>query len=185
MKFQYRNILISLALGFGFSAAANAQDFSIKDCKVEFKTVGAPVKVEINGTSGAPCTGKFSLDGGAVKSSLFEMPLDKLDTGIELRNKHLRENYLKVSEFPKAAFKLTSADKAGEIATGGGEASFKGKMKLHGKVSDVEGTYKVSGDNVNIKMPLDLRDYGVEAPSFMGVTVVDKIYLDINFNLAR
>ena len=43
----------------------------------------------------------------------FEVDLNTVDTGIGLRNRHMRENYLHTDKFPKTHFtaKLIKADK--------------------------------------------------------------------------
>lgn len=106
---------------------------------------------------------------------LFTVPLKTLDTGIGLRNRHMREKYIEVDKHPdatlkvsKAALKLPTAD-----ATTSGEVP--GVFTVRGKSKEVKvlykldckaGTCQVDGD-----FAINLRDYDIQIPSYLGVTV--------------
>ena len=61
----------------------------------------------------------------------FEVDLRTLDTGIGLRNRHMRENYLETEQYPKAAYtgKITKAEKLEENQF---EVQVSGEMNIHG-----------------------------------------------------
>lgn len=105
----------------------------------------------------------------------FVVPLANLDTGISLRNKHMREKYLEVAKYPNAelvvdrgALKLPDdgKDTAGAVS---------GSMSIHGKTQPVKVTYKVhrSGATYQFEgsVPLDIGKFGIDIPSYAGVTV--------------
>lgn len=156
----------------------------IVNCLITFKTRGQPVLVSIEGKSESPCTGVFAVDGGSTKKSKVTMDLQKLDTGIPLRNKHLRENYLHTDKFPTATMTDIEAENIEAQVKGStkGKSAFKGLLELHGMKKEVRGTYEVKGGNMySGQFEIDLPEFGVERPSFMGVKVVDKVYLTFNF----
>ena len=61
----------------------------------------------------------------------FEVDLRTIDTGIGLRNRHMRENYLHTDKFPKAQFKgkIISAEKVSDYQN---SVTAEGEMKIHG-----------------------------------------------------
>ena len=147
-------------------------------CIVTFKTKGEPVLVSVEGKSENPCTGTWIVEGNDTKKSVISMDLQKLDTGISLRNKHLRETYLQTDKFPTAT--LTEID-ATDIATPGASKPFKGQLELHGKKSPISGTYELKGNQITADFQLDLPEFGVERPAFMGVKIVDKVSVTVKF----
>lgn len=176
-KFLWLFLLISL------SSRAYAEG-KVSSCQIAFKTRGKPVLVSIEGKSGAPCTGDWIVEGGSAKRSKITMDLNKLETGIALRDKHLRENYLHTDKFPTATMtEIEPSDLDGQIkGTSKGKSPFKGMLELHGKKAPVTGLYEVKGGNLySGDMEIDLPDFGVDRPSFMGVKVVDKVYLTFKF----
>lgn len=151
---------------------------AVKNCKLKFETTGRPTLVRIEGKSEHECTGKLVHDGTKVVESEFVMPLDKIDTGIQLRNKHLRENYLHVDKFPNAKLKITNAENFKEQLDGGLKKSSKleATIEIHGKEAPIlDGSYEVQGKKATVKFAVDLPSHGVEQPSFMGVKIVDKV----------
>jgi polyisoprenoid-binding protein YceI len=75
-------------------------------------TSDAPVEV-INGTTNQ-VTGDISLDDSFKFDAKhpfkvnFEVDLASIDTGIALRNEHMRDNFLETGKYPKAIYKATS-----------------------------------------------------------------------------
>lgn len=137
--------------------------------------------------------GGFSLEGKTHQLRVEDdgkvlrivVPLAGLQTGISLRDRHMREKYLEVEKYPDAVLSLPwSAVKLPEDGrTLDGSAP--GTMALHGKTHDVQvryrlsrsgSTYQVSGD-----VPLDIRDYGITIPSYFGITVQPEIETSTTF----
>lgn len=177
------NVLVLL----GLVSSASAETFDIKSCKVTFETTGSPVLVKIQGSSKKPCVGKITVEGGAIKANEITMDLSELDTGIGLRNKHLRENYLHVEKFPKAIVKLTEAINLATQLQGNAKKSeaFSGTLNLHGKDAPItKSEYIFDGSKkVTAKFSVNLNDHGVDYPSFMGVKVVDVVHLTVAIEL--
>ncbi len=112
------------------------------------------------------------------------VPLGNLDTGIGLRNKHMREKYLEVAKYPNA--ELTVPRAALKLAEGAGTAA--GTMKIHGQSHPVTFAYSAkksgSGYAVDGSVHLDMHDYGIEVPSYLGVTVKPEIDVVARFSAA-
>ena len=161
-----------------------AEDLAVKNCKVTFKTTGKPVIVKIDGKAGG-CTGKVSVDGDKITSSSFEVKTATLDTGIELRNKHLKENYIKVKEFPVSTLTISSAENVAAQRKGavGAENKFTGEMELAGAKKAIDGKYSVKGSTVTATFSIELNDFKIKTPSFMGVAIADKVHVTVIFDI--
>lgn len=103
------------------------------------------------------------------------VPLANLDTGISLRNKHMREKYLEVGKYPNAELVVDRA--ALKFPADGQEtsASAPGQMTIHGQTKPVTFTYKASragsAYQVSGAVHVNLKDHGIDVPSYAGVTV--------------
>lgn len=137
--------------------------------------------------------GGFSLEGKTHQLKVEDdgkvlkvvVPLSGLQTGISLRDRHMREKYLEVEKYPDAVLSLPwSAVKLPEDGRTV-EATVPGTMALHGKTHDVQVRYKLtrSGNSYQVSgnIALDIRDYGIEIPSYFGITVQPEIETSTTF----
>jgi polyisoprenoid-binding protein YceI len=113
------------------------------------------------------------------------LDLSTIDTGIALRNQHLRENYLEVAKgagYDKAVLSdIHLADADGESFAG--SSAFTGTMLLHGMKHEVAGRVEVraegSSRRVRVEFPLNLTDFGVAPPEYLGVGVGSKLLVKV------
>jgi len=111
-------------------------------------------------------------------SAVFEVDLDSVKTGIELRDQHMREMYLETSKYPKAIFSLTKVVSSQVVTTdakGNSTARavkgltpntptrliVEGTLELHGKklpirISDMTVTYIPESDMTKMVRKGDL-----------------------------
>jgi len=123
-----------------------------------------------------------------TNSSLyFEVDLKTLDTGIGLRNRHMRDNYLQTDKFPDASFKgkITNVTPA---AQGPFKIDAEGEMFIHGvtKYIKISGVLTKSGNsdyNLKTNFSIKLSSYNIDIPSIMMVKLSEVIELQLNFNL--
>jgi polyisoprenoid-binding protein YceI len=117
-------------------------------------------------------------DGTTV---MITVPLKNLDTGIGLRNDHTKKA-LEVDSYPDAV--LTVPRSALKLP-GGGEGDARGTLKLHGQSKDVTFHYaaRLDGDtyNVNGSTTINMNDFGIKAPSYLGVTVKPDVAIASTF----
>ncbi len=141
--------------------------------------------------------GGFSLDGTTHQLRIEDdgttlkivVPLAGLQTGISLRDRHMREKYLQVEQYPDAVLELPwSAVKLPEDGRTI-DATAPGKMTLHGRSHDVQVKYRVtrSGNRYQVTggVPLKITDYGIDIPSYFGVTVQPDIDTSATFTAER
>ena len=121
-------------------------------------------------------------DGSALKVTV---PLASLQTGIGLRDRHMREKYLQVDKFPDAVLELPWS--AVKLPADGqtSEGAAPGKMSIHGKSKDVQVKYRIvrSGNQYQVTghIPLNIKDYDIDVPSYLGVTVQPDIETSVSF----
>ncbi len=175
-------LLVALFL----SLPARAATLELNDPKnrVEFLAIGKPSAIKIRGEMKTekikqPLTGKLVFEGASV-SGKTEFQLDAFETGIDLRDKHMKEKYLEVGKFPKAALnitemKLPSADK--ELSADA--VPFSGNLAFHGKEKMIKGTAKVTkkADKVDMTFQFEIptADFGIETPSYLGIKVTEAV----------
>ena len=118
-----------------------------------------------------------------------ELALDlaSIDTGIALRNEHLREKYLQVAKgpgFDRAVLTSIVVRDAGG-ADFEGQSPFTGTLLLHGVSHPVSGTVQVrrvaQGARVEASFPLVLTDHAIEPPMYLGVGVAAKVMVKVTF----
>lgn len=158
-------------------------DLSKGTGSVSFDAIGRPSALKIHGKGEAP-KGELSVEDGKL-SGTCTFRLDTLDTGIGLRNKHMKERYLEVGKFPLAKLAFTSLplpENAGSAGFSHDALPFKGVLSLHGVDKPVEGTAKVSrqGDAMALDARFGIKttDFGIATPSFAGVTMAEDVTVE-------
>src|SRR5579863_2237042 len=81
------------------AATAGAENLNVTGSS-EFIATGKPGFIKIDGL-GKGLTGRLALTGNEV-SGQATFPLATLDTGVGLRDKHMKDEYLEVQKFPEA-----------------------------------------------------------------------------------
>ena len=121
----------------------------------------------------------------------IRVPLDSLDTGIGLRNTHLRETYLEVDRgeaFREAV--LTAVELAEPFPPGDRdqETGFRGLLSLHGVERRIEGDVRLARRDgrvrVEAEFPLSLAEFAIPPPRYLGVGVRDEIRITVTFDAA-
>lgn len=118
---------------------------------------------------------------------VFEVPLSGVDTGIGLRNRHLR-GYLDVAHFPRAELRV--ARKTVQFPAPGkwAESDVPGTLTIRGVSRPCTVHYRAEGGaagevRVRGTTGIDMRDFGVEVPSYLGVTVDPAVSIQVDFSL--
>jgi len=165
-------------------------DFTNAQAKVEFLAVGKPSMLKIRGDAKPegdkkPLEGALMVTGTNVEGKA-SLELNTLDTGIALRNRHMKEKYLETAKFPKADFTLTECNLPESLKSGTGEANgvaFKGTLKIHGVEKPVAGTVDIKladgKADFAFKFQTKIPDYAIATPSFLGVTVAEDVEVTV------
>lgn len=172
------------------SVAINAAPYSL-DAKaknrIEFHS-----KATLESFSGKAkgITAVFDIDPAALRSTKGQVTVDlrSLDTGIDLRNKHMRENHLHTDSFPNAVFELDSVAGAGTSAVAPTVVTIHGSMTIHGTTKDISTPATITGlgsDAVRVqaKFPLKITEYGVPRPEFLFLKLAEEVRIVVDLTL--
>jgi polyisoprenoid-binding protein YceI len=145
-------------------------------------TAQGPAGMTIVGNSEAL---KVAEDQGNVKVSVA---LSTVTTGIALRDKHMHEKYLEVASYPNAEFSV--ARTALNVPAGGDavDSTANGTMSIHGKSQPAAIRYVAkrtpAGFHVTGTVHVNMNDYGIATPSYMGVSVKPGVDINVAFDAA-
>lgn len=172
------------------AAAANYEiDGSNEDNEVRFES-NAPME-SFDGTT-STVWGTIELDPGALGDTLtLEITCDlaTLDTGIDLRNQHMRDNHLHTEEHPHAVFRGARVSGASSGALAVGETVslvLTGRLTLHGVTRELaaptELTLRDDGRlHLVSRFEVNLSDYDVPRPKFLMLKLdeVQQVSVDV------
>ncbi|MCC7532131.1 MAG: YceI family protein [Candidatus Melainabacteria bacterium] len=137
-------------------------------------TSDAPIELIVGKTS--KITGKInvdeSLDLSKPFAATFDVDLASIDTGIALRNEHMRDNFLETKKFPNATFTVKN------------QAGVTGVLKDKQKVTiKANGNFSLHGVSVKKNVAVDLTFYK-NCPSTQGkFEQCDLIQIKSTFNV--
>lgn len=174
--------LISWASGanaFASEPSAFSLDLGKGTGSVEFHAVGRPSALKIVG-KGLAATGIIKFVK-TKSSGAATFDLSTLNTGIDLRDKHMKEKYLEVGKFPKATLTLNSLSVSENFT--GEKIPFQGMLMLHGVEQPVSGSasLKKTGNQMTVvaDFPVQLDAHGITIPSFAGITVAKEVNVTV------
>jgi len=122
--------------------------------------------------------------GGDGTDLYLEVDLASLDTGIGLRNRHMRDNYLEVEKYPFASFRARiESSEAGPGQTY--RVSARGTLSIHGIDRERTLTCRVAphGDGYRAQCGFEvlLSDHDIEIPKIMFLKLANEIRLELDF----
>jgi len=147
------------------------------------------VTILAHGFAGVRIEGKstdVSLDQDA-SALTFKMPLAPIETGIGLRDRHLRE-ILEAEKFPAAILRISRSDLIFPRGHQPVEGTAKGELTLHGHSRPVEVSYHAEAGAAGItevrgSLQIDMRDFDIKAPSYLGVTVAPDVQVKLEMSV--
>jgi len=159
------------------------------DAPAQLSEAGSPtIKFIAIGPAGMHIEGKTSelkvLDKNQTIS--VSVPLARLETGIGLRDTHMREKYLEVQKHPTAELKVARAVLTFPAANAAASADATGDLTLHGVTKPVKFHYEVKHGAdyaVASKMHVNMNDFNITVPSYLGVSVKPDVDIDVSFHV--
>lgn len=152
---------------------------------VEFVAVGKPKAIKILG-KGDQAKGQLTWEKGKGAGKVT-FALASLETGINLRNEHMKKKYLETEKYPDATLVITSIALPSAKAQGDfsvENAPFAGNLSLHGVTKPIQGTATVKRDGNQLQIEsgfvIKITDFKIEVPSYMGITVADEVQVQVH-----
>jgi polyisoprenoid-binding protein YceI len=155
---------------------------------------GGDVAVTCPLTVGGSFEAKTDVVTGEVTVANPDEPLDgallvdlqSLETGIGLRDRHMKSNYLEVERGAEyAAARLEEI----RIERLSGKTTFRGLLTLHGERREVTGTAEIkptaSGYRVDANFPVRMSEFRIPDATYLGVGVKNEVQVRVNFTAAR
>ncbi len=146
-------------------------------------TVGGSFEAKTKALSGD--VGPAPQQAGTIGGALL-VKLDTLETGIGLRDHHLRDNYLEVGK--GAGYDVATLENI-QLEKSDGKSAFRGTLLLHGQKRQVSGVStihrKADGSiRVDAEFPLKVSEFSIPKPTYLGVGVRDEIQVKVAFSAA-
>jgi len=161
-----------------------------KSGSIDFLAVGKPGFLKIKGESknNAFAVGEVKVEKTQVQGE-FQFNLENLKTGIELRDEHMKLKYLEIekAENKTAKLKITKLEVEEGKINEGFQKPFEGELTLHGVTKPIKGTVNFNGSDLTSKVNFEiiLSDFKVDIPSYMGVTVSEKVEITVSSQFSR
>jgi polyisoprenoid-binding protein YceI len=142
-------------------------------------TVGGSFEAKTQKLTGDLAVGP---DSQSVKGAL-SVDLQTLETGIGLRDKHLKSTYLEVEKGPEFAQARLQDIRVERL---NGKTPFRALLTLHGQTREVTGTADIKPDRAGYRMdasfPVKVSDFQIPEPTYLGVGVADEVMVRVNLN---
>lgn len=149
--------------------------------KVVFHAEGSPGFLTFEGT-----TRRLELASDDTTLT-FTVPMDTVQTGIALRDEHMRDKYVQTATYPNVVLTLPRADVAWPAAGQRTEIELQGTFEAHG----VEKTVPVTAQlrerkglvEVRASFPFDTTEHGIAIPSYLGVTIKPEMRAEVQLTV--
>jgi polyisoprenoid-binding protein YceI len=148
---------------------------------------------------------QFDIDPSHVRTARGTVTVDlkSLDTGIGLRDKHMRDNHLHADSFPAALFTVDSVSLAGGTlpSLNAGEPTaltIHGQMALHGVTKPLsipaKATYRPADPakpgtfgilRLETAFGVKLSDYAIPRPEFLFLKLSEEVKITIDLTLSE
>ncbi len=182
---------IATAIAGPASPRAQTGDWTVRAGAVRVVcplTVGGSFEAKSSAITGTWRAPAVPSEAGAGQ---LTVDLATLDTGIQLRNEHLRDNYLEVGRgltFARAVLsqvRVTGLDPQAFV----GRGTFTGMLQLHGQTKAVAGRVEIRRNgaalDVRAEFPVVLPEFGIPKPRYLGVGVRDQVTVHVTFEAIR
>lgn len=146
-------------------------------------TVGGSFEAKTKNLSGdvTPASGEQGAARGALK-----VELQTLETGISIRDRHMKNNYLEVSKGPEFAAAIIDDIRVEKLE---GKTVFTGMLSLHGQKRKVTGAAELQEKDGKIRVqaqfPVKVSEFEIPAPTYLGVGVRDEIQVKVSLLAVR
>ena len=173
--------VFAIALMTAAAAPAGAADaYKVSSGEVTVMcplTVGGSFEAKTKNLSGDVTPA--SDEQGAVRGAL-KVELQTLETGIGIRDRHMKNNYLEVEKGPGFATATIEDIRVEKLE---GKTVFTAMLSLHGQKKKVSGAAELQQKDGKIRVqaqfPVKVSEFEIPAPTYLGVGVKDEIQIKV------
>lgn len=193
MKY-FKSVCICIALINSTILLAQADKITVdtKNSTVEFFATGNPSAIKIKGEK-AKVDGDIKIENNKLQA-ILKVDLNSFETGMEMRDEHMKENYLQTdkAENKFAQLEIQNLNIPIEYWENSKEIrlDFSGDLTLHNIKKSVSGKIlfppfkKDLSINTISELQIKLSDYLINIPSFAGITVAENVSIIVKLPLA-
>lgn len=167
---------------FALAVTADARLARTGTPRVVFHADG-PAGLRIDGT-----THNLDVDDRGA-SIVVRVPLRNLTTGISLRDHHMRDKYLQIASFPNAELTVDRSAIHFPVGEGVSTGDATGSMAIHGHTKNVTFHYTLARAGGQLRVAgttsIDIRDFGIDIPSYLGITVKPHVDIEVQFTASE
>ena len=146
-------------------------------------TVGGSFEAKTKNLSGDVTPA--SDEQGAVRGAL-KVELQTLETGISVRDRHMKNNYLEVEKGPEFSSATIDDIRVEKLE---GKTVFTGVLSLHGQKRKVTGAAELQQKDgkvrVQAQFSVKVSEFEIPAPTYLGVGVRDEIQVKVSLLAVR
>jgi hypothetical protein len=179
-----RLVLFAMLLTVVTVSTSRANGNDIVGYRVDKAEVVIVCPLTVGGSFEAKTTamsGEIGARAGDPIIGAIQVNLQTLDTGIGLRNRHMRENYLEVQKGPEYA---TATLEDIRLERLDGKTTIKAMLRLHGQRREVQGTAEIRHENGRVRVlaqfPVKVTEFLIPKPSYLGVGVREEIQVKVS-----
>jgi polyisoprenoid-binding protein YceI len=173
-------LAFAIALTSVAAPAAAADSYKVSSGEVTVMcplTVGGSFEAKTRNLSGDVA---HAAEQGTMRGAL-KVELQTLETGIGVRDRHMKNNYLEVEKGPAFA---TATIEDIRIEKMEGKTVFSGMLSLHGQKKKVTGAAELQQKDGKIRVqaqfPVKVSEFEIPAPTYLGVGVRDEIQIKVS-----
>lgn len=177
-------LVFTIILWIFIAVGSSAQQYKTENGKVEFLSKAS--LSEFTGQS-ENLNGLLDIEKRALD---FFIDLNTLKTGIGLRDRHMRDNYLETKKFPFAEFTGNIVENLSFAPGESQRVTARGNFKIHGveRTIEVPGTLTRVNDK-ELKLVANftvlLSDYKIDVPTVLFYELAEEQKITINALLKR
>ena len=146
-------------------------------------TVGGSFEAKTKNLSGdvTPASDEQGAARGALK-----VELQTIETGISVRDRHMKNNYLEVEKGPEFSSATIDDIRVEKLE---GKTVFTGVLSLHGQKRKVTGAAELQQKDgkvrVQAQFSVKVSEFEIPAPTYLGVGVRDEIQVKVSLLAVR
>lgn len=173
MKYNLNRFMFAVAV----ISAPSIETFKAANSKADFYALGKPSMLKIHGTAQS-VNGTLNKKGD-VYTGTFAMPMDSFESGMKLRDRHMKEKVFEVEKYSASEFTLKPTS-----IPSGTKTTFTGILKFHGIEKPVQGdatvTIKDKKVEFNATFNVQLTDFSIQPPEFAGMSINNEVKVEIS-----